>query len=135
MAVIGVRSIRTFVIQNGTDQRLHYAASTNYPHYSQPGKSSMAPSVLLIGASGALGRPLVEEFQKQRARFNRVAILADPERAHKFSEVQKNGIEVISGSFLDFKVYQGVSLPFFTGSAAAHHTAASRLSSPSSGTP
>ncbi|KAJ7340631.1 hypothetical protein DFH08DRAFT_783107 [Mycena albidolilacea] len=67
----------------------------------------MAPSVLLIGASGALGRPLVEEFQKQRARFNRVAILADPARAHKFSEVQKNGIEVISGSFLDFKVYQG----------------------------
>jgi hypothetical protein len=83
----------------------------------------MAPSVLLIGASGALGRPLVEEFQKQRARFNRVAILADLARAHKFSEVQKNGIEVISGSFLDFKVYQGVSLPFFTGKKAAHRTA------------
>ncbi|KAF7337107.1 NAD(P)-binding protein [Mycena venus] len=68
----------------------------------------MAPSVLLIGASGSLGRPLVDEFQKQRASFGRVAILSDPAKAHKFSEVQKNGdIEVISGSFLDFKCYQG----------------------------
>ncbi|KAJ7248090.1 hypothetical protein C8J57DRAFT_1140013 [Mycena rebaudengoi] len=68
----------------------------------------MAPSVLLIGASGSLGRSLVEEFQKQRARFGRVAILSDPAKAHRFSEVQKNGdIEVITGSFLDFKCYQG----------------------------
>ncbi|KAJ6526064.1 hypothetical protein B0H19DRAFT_1197787 [Mycena capillaripes] len=67
----------------------------------------MTPSVLLIGASGALGRPLVEEFQRQRARFGRVAVLSDPAKAHKFAEVQKNGIEVILGSFLDFKCYQG----------------------------
>ncbi|KAJ7679335.1 hypothetical protein DFH06DRAFT_1278927 [Mycena polygramma] len=67
----------------------------------------MAPSVLLIGASGSIGAPLVKEFQKQRARFSRVAILADPARAHKFAEVQKNGIDVVVGSFLDFKSYEG----------------------------
>ncbi|KAJ7302721.1 hypothetical protein DFH08DRAFT_927703 [Mycena albidolilacea] len=67
----------------------------------------MAPSVIIIGASGALGRPLVEEFQRQRARFGSVAILSDPAKAHKFSEVQKSGIEVVIGSFLDFKCYQG----------------------------
>ncbi|KAJ6528933.1 hypothetical protein B0H19DRAFT_968764 [Mycena capillaripes] len=67
----------------------------------------MAPSVIIIGASGALGRPIVEEFQRQRARFGNLAILSDPAKAHKFSEVQKSGIEVVIGSFLDFKCYQG----------------------------
>ncbi|KAJ7111846.1 hypothetical protein C8R44DRAFT_632522 [Mycena epipterygia] len=67
----------------------------------------MAPSVLIIGASGSLGRPLVEEFQRQKSRFGRIAILSDPAKAHRFTEVQKNGIEVILGSFLDFKCYQG----------------------------
>ncbi|KAJ6517979.1 hypothetical protein C8R47DRAFT_960115 [Mycena vitilis] len=67
----------------------------------------MAPSVLLIGASGSLGAPLVKEFQKQRARFARVAILADPAKAHKFAEVQENGIDLVVGSFLDSKSYQG----------------------------
>ncbi|KAJ7236586.1 hypothetical protein B0H12DRAFT_1256343 [Mycena haematopus] len=66
-----------------------------------------APSVLIIGASGALGRPLVEEFQRQRARFDRIAILSNPAKVHKFNEVEKNGIEIVSGSFLDFKCYQG----------------------------
>ncbi|KAF7374268.1 NAD(P)-binding protein [Mycena sanguinolenta] len=79
----------------------------------------MAPSVLLIGASGALGRPLVEEFQRQRARFGRVAILSDPAKVDKFKEVQKNGIEVISGSFLDFKCYQGFDVVIsLTGNGA-----------------
>ncbi|KAJ7111849.1 hypothetical protein C8R44DRAFT_254102 [Mycena epipterygia] len=67
----------------------------------------MAPSVLIIGASGALGRPLVEEFQRHKSRFGRIAILSDPAKAHRFTEVQKHGIEVILGSFLDFKCYQG----------------------------
>ncbi|KAJ7218252.1 hypothetical protein B0H12DRAFT_1153261 [Mycena haematopus] len=78
-----------------------------------------APSVLIIGASGSLGRPLVEEFQRQRARFNRVAILSDPTKIHKFDQVQKNGIEVISGSFLDFKCYQGFDVVIsLTGNGA-----------------
>jgi uncharacterized protein YbjT (DUF2867 family) len=67
----------------------------------------MKPSVLIIGASGSLGRPLVEEFQSQQSRFGRVAILSDPAKAHKFDAVQKNGVEVIVGSFLDFRCYQG----------------------------
>ncbi|KAJ6512544.1 hypothetical protein C8R45DRAFT_890274 [Mycena sanguinolenta] len=78
-----------------------------------------APSILIIGASGALGRPLVEEFQRQRARFSRVAILSDPAKVHKFNEVQKNGIEVISGSFLDFRCYQGFDVVIsLTGNGA-----------------
>ncbi|KAF8120929.1 hypothetical protein K438DRAFT_1701261 [Mycena galopus ATCC 62051] len=76
------------------------------------------PSVLLIGASGALGRPLVEEFQRQRPRFGRVAILSDPAKVHRFDEAKKNGIEVISGSFFDFKCYQGFDVVIsLTGNA------------------
>ncbi|KAJ7472617.1 hypothetical protein FB451DRAFT_1089490 [Mycena latifolia] len=67
----------------------------------------MALSVLIIGASGALGRPLVAEFQKQRSHFARVGILSDPAKAHKFNNEKKNGIEVVLGSFLDFKSYHG----------------------------
>ncbi|KAJ7662946.1 hypothetical protein B0H17DRAFT_991578 [Mycena rosella] len=79
----------------------------------------MAPSVLIIGASGSLGRPLVAEFQKHKSRFARVAILSDPAKAHKFADMQKNGIEVVLGSFLDFKSYQGFDVVFaLTGNAA-----------------
>ncbi|KAJ6449797.1 hypothetical protein C8R45DRAFT_123869 [Mycena sanguinolenta] len=67
----------------------------------------MAPSVLVIGASGSVGEPLVKEFQRQRSRFGRVAILSEPSKAHKFSAAQNNGIELVLGSFLDFKCYQG----------------------------
>ncbi|KAF7363001.1 NAD(P)-binding protein [Mycena venus] len=93
----------------------------------------MAPSVLIIGASGALGRPLVEEFQKQRARFGGVAILSDPAKAHKFSEVQKSGIKVVIGSFLDFKCYQGASADLsslFHHSSCHHRMQASTSCSP-----
>jgi nucleoside-diphosphate-sugar epimerase len=67
----------------------------------------MAPSVLVIGASGSVGQPLVKEFQHQRSRFRRVAILSELSKAHKFSAAHNNGIELVLGSFLDFKCYQG----------------------------
>ncbi|KAJ6470236.1 hypothetical protein C8R47DRAFT_1298755 [Mycena vitilis] len=49
----------------------------------------MTPSVLVIGASGA------------------VAILSEPSKAHKFRAAQNSGIEIVLGSFLDFECYQG----------------------------
>ncbi|KAJ7433983.1 hypothetical protein FB451DRAFT_1470358 [Mycena latifolia] len=70
----------------------------------------MAPSVLIIGAGGALGRPMVAEFQRQKSRFARVAILADPAKAHKFVDAQKSRIEVVLGSFLDYHSYRGFDI-------------------------
>lgn len=67
----------------------------------------MAPSVLVIGAGGAFGRPLIEEFIKQKSLFSRVGILSDPAKVSKFSDFKAQGIEVISGSFLDPKPYEG----------------------------
>jgi uncharacterized protein YbjT (DUF2867 family) len=60
--------------------------------------------VLLIGASGALGKPLLDELLRQRPQFKRVAILTTPDRASKFD---KSGVEVVAGSLYEAKSYQG----------------------------
>ena len=66
------------------------------------------PSVLLIGAGGALGGPLLEEFIRQKAKFARIAVLAsdEPKRA-KFAEAEKNGVDIVIGSFLEPTPYRG----------------------------
>ncbi|KAJ7759460.1 hypothetical protein DFH07DRAFT_919061 [Mycena maculata] len=67
----------------------------------------MALSVIIIGAGGNLGQPLVEEFLRQKSHFERLAVLSDPVKAHRFVDFQKRGVEVVQGSFLDFRCYQG----------------------------
>lgn len=68
-------------------------------------------SVLLVGASGAWGQPLVNEFVKQKHEFRRVAILARSESyVSKFDSVKSEGIDIVVGSFLDAKSYEGHSL-------------------------
>lgn len=65
-------------------------------------------NILLIGASGAWGVPLVEEFIAQKSSFGRIAILArSSEHASKFDKAKKAGIEVVVGSFLEAKSYEG----------------------------
>jgi uncharacterized protein YbjT (DUF2867 family) len=69
----------------------------------------MAPSVLVIGAGGAFGRPLIEEFINQKSKFSRIGILSDPAKVSKFSDFAARGVEVISGSYLIPKSYEGKS--------------------------
>ena len=65
-------------------------------------------SVLLVGASGGFGQPLLEEFIRQKASFKRIAILAaDEEKATKFADARKAGIEAVVGSFLEATSYAG----------------------------
>ena len=65
-------------------------------------------SVLLVGASGAWGAPLVEEFIKQKSAFKRVAILArDSTNTQKFNHAKEQGIDVTVGSLLDAASYKG----------------------------
>ena len=65
-------------------------------------------SVLLIGAGGAFGAPLLEEFIKQKDSFKRVAILArDENHASKFSHAKERGIAVSLGPLLDAASYSG----------------------------
>jgi uncharacterized protein YbjT (DUF2867 family) len=67
----------------------------------------MSISVLLIGASGSFGRPLVEEFLVHLSKFDKVGILADPSKVSKFAGVAAKGIHIVPGSFLDPKAYIG----------------------------
>ncbi|CAK5274549.1 unnamed protein product, partial [Mycena citricolor] len=76
--------------------------------------SSMSnkPSVLIVGASGALGQPLTQEFIKQRDRIGRLAILSDPAKAHRVEAARAAGVEIVLGSLIDPKCYQGIDIVF-----------------------
>jgi hypothetical protein len=65
------------------------------------------PSVLVIGASGALGTQVIEEFINQSSSFSRVAVLSDSTKVSKFLHLKTSGIEIVVGSFLDGSVYRG----------------------------
>lgn len=72
------------------------------------------PRVLLVGASGAWGQPLVNEFIKQKHDFKRIAILARSEsQVSKFASAQSAGIDVVVGSTLDAKSYEGLLLALY----------------------
>ncbi|KAJ7142408.1 hypothetical protein C8R44DRAFT_692260 [Mycena epipterygia] len=49
----------------------------------------------------------MEEFLAQKSKFGRVAVLSDPAKVSRFAEIQERGIEVIAGSFLEAKSYEG----------------------------
>lgn len=65
-------------------------------------------SILLIGASGAFGQPLLQEFTRQKSSFKRIAILAaNEEKAARFTNARKDGIDVVVGSSLNSTSYAG----------------------------
>ena len=61
-------------------------------------------SVLLVGASGVLGKPLLDELVRQKSHFQRLAILTTPDRAHKFDG---SDVEVVIGSLYEAESYRG----------------------------
>jgi uncharacterized protein YbjT (DUF2867 family) len=69
----------------------------------------MAPSVLIIGASGVVGRPLVQEFLKNKSSFASIAVLSDPTKVSRFTEVQSQGVKLVIGSFLETSSYKGIN--------------------------
>jgi uncharacterized protein YbjT (DUF2867 family) len=67
----------------------------------------MGPAVLLIGAGGAFGKPLVAEFLRQKSNFAKIGILSDPSKVAKFEEFRRQGVEIVADSYLSPKAYQG----------------------------
>lgn len=65
------------------------------------------PSILLLGASGYLGVPMVAEFLNQRSKFDRLAILTDSTRVHKFEDAVSKGVELVVGSYFDASSFKG----------------------------
>jgi hypothetical protein len=68
-------------------------------------------SVLLIGASGYIGRIVAQEFLSQKTKFARVAILTDASKVDKFAEISSQGMEIVVGSFLEPSSFKGKSHP------------------------
>ena len=68
----------------------------------------MSISVLLIGAGGAFGEPLLRELIHQAKNFETIAILAsNGEKASKFEWVREKGIKIRIGSFIESSSYKG----------------------------
>lgn len=63
----------------------------------------MAPqNILLFGATGAIGRFILNALLAQRSQFGRIAIFTSPRTAEtKGEQLKKQGIEVIVGSIED----------------------------------
>jgi 5,10-methylene-tetrahydrofolate dehydrogenase/methenyl tetrahydrofolate cyclohydrolase len=96
--------------------RSHSIASSvlnQIPHissiYTKPA-SMDSPSVLIIGASGFIGSPVLKELMRQRTSFSRVAVLTEASRVHKFADAQANGVKIVIGSFTDPASFKGTSL-------------------------
>ena len=71
----------------------------------------MSVSVLLVGAGGVFGQPLLHELIRQIKSFRSVAILAsNAEKAIKFEWAKQKGVEVVIGSFLEGSSYKGQSI-------------------------
>jgi len=49
----------------------------------------------------------VDEFLKQKSRFQRIAVLADPAKVSRFADAEKKGVEIVIGSFLEASSYKG----------------------------
>jgi hypothetical protein len=68
----------------------------------------MSVSVLLIGAGGVLGQPLLQELIRQKDAFKTIGVLATTsEKVEKFSWVKEKGVKVVEGSFLESKSNEG----------------------------
>lgn len=57
-----------------------------------------APSIILVGAGGYLGKPVTQELLAHRSRFNRIAILTQDSKKAKFAEHEASGFELVIGA-------------------------------------
>ncbi|KAL7954974.1 hypothetical protein V8C34DRAFT_292935 [Trichoderma compactum] len=68
------------------------------------------PSVVIIGASGSVGRPLVDGFLSKADQFSKIGVLSSPSSAHKFENETARGVDVVVGSFADPACYRGYDI-------------------------
>jgi hypothetical protein len=57
-----------------------------------------APSIILVGAGGYLGKPVTQELLANRSRFDRIAILTQESKRAKFAEHEASGFELVLGA-------------------------------------
>lgn len=67
----------------------------------------MAPSVIVVGASGNFGPSIVQALISHKSSFNRIAILSAPEKKDKYTKYESRGVEIVVGSYTDSDSYKG----------------------------
>ena len=68
----------------------------------------MSISVLIVGAGGAFGQPLLQEFIRQKSAFSSIAVLAATDtKAVNYAWAKEIGVKIVVGSFLQSKSYEG----------------------------
>jgi uncharacterized protein YbjT (DUF2867 family) len=67
----------------------------------------MAPSVIVVGASGNFGPSIVQALISYKSSFNRIAILSAPEKKDKFTKYESQGVEIILGSYTEASSFKG----------------------------
>ncbi|KAH7385212.1 hypothetical protein DE146DRAFT_759474 [Phaeosphaeria sp. MPI-PUGE-AT-0046c] len=73
-----------------------------------------APSIILIGASGYLGKPVTQEILAHRSRFDRIAILTQESKKAKFAGHEANGFELVIGAIDSPESFQGFDIVICT---------------------
>lgn len=68
-----------------------------------------APSIILIGAGGYLGKPVTQELLANRSRFNRIAILTQESKKAKFAEHEASGFELVLGALESPDSFRGTT--------------------------
>jgi hypothetical protein len=76
----------------------------------------MAPSLIVVGASGNFGPFIVQALISHKAFFNRIAILSSPEKTAKFTKYESQGVDIVVGNYTDATSYEGTvpHSPFFS---------------------
>jgi hypothetical protein len=82
----------------------------------------MAPSAIVVGASGSFGPSLVQALISHKSSFNRIAILSAPEKTSKFTKYEAQGVEIVVGSYTDAASYKGAELTFSPLFASFHNS-------------
>ena len=69
----------------------------------------MAPSVIVVGASGNFSPAIVQALLAHKSDFDGIAILAVPGKKDKFAKDKAQGMEIMLGSFIDPNSFKGAA--------------------------
>src|ERR1700760_3987384 len=70
-------------------------------------------SVLVVGPSGSVGTKICHALANQKAEFKRIAAFrntdraASPKKDEFFEKLASEGLEIVSGSYIDVKAFRG----------------------------
>jgi len=81
----------------------------------------MAPNILIIGATGAIGKPITAQIVATKSSFGRITILTSPKtvvaKAAEIEALKSQGVAVLVG---DLTVEADVKNAYEVGSSSPH---------------